>query len=259
MERSYIYSGAQPIVFYEGDYSDPAYIYLHDRLGNVRQVIDSSGNVANTYTYTPFGQDPNSQFAETVDKPFRFTGQWLDSEIAQYYLRARQYDPQLMRFCSIDPAFGRPFNPLTLHGYIYCLNDPLNRVDPDGENSMAAILTAPVMAGHGVHIIAIAMMTYAVQQMNFDMMDLSIDFHNLIPSVVTAGILGSPAAPMLIINEFSRKHRDRFREDREFYTMLNEMSSGGDGSQPPDPKEPRGFKYWFKWIGHALWRWSHND
>jgi len=78
LERSYIYAGAQPIAFYEGDYTDPAYIYLHDRIGSVRQVLDESGNVKNTYTYTPFGQDPNSQFAETVDNPFMFTGQWYD-------------------------------------------------------------------------------------------------------------------------------------------------------------------------------------
>ena len=133
LERSYIYSGAQPIAFYEGSNDDPNYFYLHDRLGSVRQVLDTSGNVVNTYTYTPFGRDPNSQFAETVDNPFQFTGQWYDSEIDQYYLRARQYEPQLMRSTSIDPVFGRPDRSLTLHKYLYCTNDPINLTDPSGE------------------------------------------------------------------------------------------------------------------------------
>jgi len=132
LERSYIYAGAQPIAFYEGDYTDPAYFYLHDRLGSVRQVLDEAGDVKNTYTYTPFGQDPNSQFAETVDNPFMFTGQWYDDEIAQYYLRARMYDPQLMRLTSIDPFKGKLEQPLTLHAYLYCANDPVNRMDPLG-------------------------------------------------------------------------------------------------------------------------------
>ena len=132
LERSYIYAGAQPLIFYEGDYTDPAYFYLHDRLGSVRQVLDSSGDVKNTYTYTPFGQDPNTQFAETVDNPFMFTGQWYDDEIAQYYLRARMYDPQLMRLTSIDPFKGKLEQPLTLHAYLYCANDPVNRMDPLG-------------------------------------------------------------------------------------------------------------------------------
>ena len=132
MERSYIYSGAQPIAFYEGSNDDPNYFYLHDRLGSVRQVLDSAGNVKNTYTYTPFGTDPNSQFAETVDNPFRFTGQWYDSEIDQYHLRARMYDPQLMRFASVDPFFGKFTKPLTIHKYLYCANDSVNWTDPLG-------------------------------------------------------------------------------------------------------------------------------
>jgi len=103
-------------------------------LGSVRQVLDSSGNVKNTYTYSPFGTDPNSQFAETIDNPLRFTGQWYDGEIGQYYLRARQYEPQLMRFTAIDPVLGKPQQPLTLHVYLYCANDPLNRIDPFGQD-----------------------------------------------------------------------------------------------------------------------------
>jgi len=83
LKRSYIYAAsAQPIAFYEGDWTDPAYFYLHDRLGSVRQVLDESGDVKNTYTYTLFGQDPNSQFTETVDNPFMFSGQWFDSQHA---------------------------------------------------------------------------------------------------------------------------------------------------------------------------------
>jgi len=78
LERSYIYAGAQPIAFYEGDYTDPAYFYLHDRLGSVRQVLDSSANVANTYTYTPFGRivEDSSDESQGTSNDFMFTGQW---------------------------------------------------------------------------------------------------------------------------------------------------------------------------------------
>jgi len=133
VERSYVYAGAQPVAFYEGDYTDPSYFYLSDRLGSVRQVLDESGNVKNTYTYTPFGQDPNNQFSETVDNPFRFTGQWYDSETGQYYLRARQYEPQLMRFCAIDQIRGKYERPITNHTHLYCGNNPINYIDLDGK------------------------------------------------------------------------------------------------------------------------------
>jgi len=39
----------------------------------------------------------------SFDNPFMFTGQWFDDEISQYYLRARMYDPVLMRFTARDP------------------------------------------------------------------------------------------------------------------------------------------------------------
>jgi len=63
----------------------------------------------------------------------KFTGQWFDSEIDEYYLRARMYDPILGRFTSRDPVKGRFTEPMTLHAYLYCLNDPMNRTDPSGE------------------------------------------------------------------------------------------------------------------------------
>ena len=67
---------------------------------------------------------------------FRFTGQYYDSEIGQYYLRARQYEPHLGRFVSRDPVLGEFAEPLTLHKYLYCVNNPLNLIDPRGEWSL---------------------------------------------------------------------------------------------------------------------------
>ena len=136
MKTSYIYSGPQVLIQRQHE-SDPnfydEYFYLQDRLGSVRQVVDSSGIVVNTYTYNPFGQDFATEVSETVDNPFKFTGQYYDPEINQYYLRARQYDPTLMRFTSIDPVKGKFQQPLTLHRYLYCANDSINFTDPSGE------------------------------------------------------------------------------------------------------------------------------
>jgi RHS repeat-associated protein len=115
---------------HNGNHTADKYFYLHDRLGSVREVIDANGTVKNHYTYKPFGELLDS--SETVSNPFLFTGQWFDPETGQYYLRARQYDPQLMRFTSRDPIRGQFTEPMTLHVYLYCLNDPLNHKDPSG-------------------------------------------------------------------------------------------------------------------------------
>jgi RHS repeat-associated protein len=51
---------------------------------------------------------------ESIANPFRFTGQWLDSGINEYYLRARMYEPHIGRFTSRDPITGKFEEPLTL-------------------------------------------------------------------------------------------------------------------------------------------------
>jgi len=96
--------------------------------------------VVNSYSYSPFGEDLASECSQTVYNRFKFTGQWYDSEINQYYLRARQYDPALMRFGARDPVRGKFQEPLTLHRYLYCINAPTQYIDPTGEYSIPEIL-----------------------------------------------------------------------------------------------------------------------
>jgi RHS repeat-associated protein len=131
--KTYIYANGQILAQHDGRPRTAAkYFYLHDRLGSVRQVINTSGNVKNYYTYNPFGEVFATENTENVSNPFKFTGQYFDSEINEYYLRARQYDPQIGRFTSRDPVFGNFQEPMTLHRYLYCQNDPINRTDPLG-------------------------------------------------------------------------------------------------------------------------------
>ena len=115
------------------DGSGSSRFYVHDRNGNVRNVINSSGSVLNSYSYTPYGEDIAAQCAETVENRWKYTGQYEDREIGQYYLRARQYSPYLARFNGYDPVYGDYTEPFTLHQYLYCANDPINFFDPTGE------------------------------------------------------------------------------------------------------------------------------
>ena len=145
--KTYLYAHAQILAQHDGHYAESIYFYLHDRLGSVRQVIDADGAVANTYTYEPFGLPFASEVAETVSNPWQFTGQYFDAEIAQYYLRARMYDPAIYRFTGRDPDLGQWTEPLTLHRYLYCLNDPIDRIDLTGEFSYGEILVTTAHRG----------------------------------------------------------------------------------------------------------------
>ncbi|GIV04483.1 MAG: hypothetical protein KatS3mg016_0058 [Fimbriimonadales bacterium] len=44
----------------------------------------------------------------------------------------RWYDPAVGRFLQPDPWLGSVCAPLTLNGYGYCVNDPINYIDPSG-------------------------------------------------------------------------------------------------------------------------------
>ena len=98
--------------------------YLSDGHGNVTSLTDSSGTIVKSYTYDAFGVEENIASSDT--NPFRYCGEYYDSEIGQIYLRARYYDPAIGRFTQSDPA--RDGN----NWYVYCGNDPVNKIDPMG-------------------------------------------------------------------------------------------------------------------------------
>jgi RHS repeat-associated protein len=140
LKKSYFYADGQILCQRIHEIVEPntlvftPYYYVHDRLGSVRMVIDSAGAAVCSYTYKPYGQFYTGECVETsgVDNPWKFTGQYYDAEIEQYYLRARQYDPQMMRFTSRDSVNGQYISPLTLHKYLYCQNEPIDSMDRIG-------------------------------------------------------------------------------------------------------------------------------
>ena len=67
--------------------------------------------------------------------PSFYRGEQYDSDLALYYLRARYYNPATGRFMSRDPAEAKLTDPATLHRYLYAGGDPINRVDPMGEEA----------------------------------------------------------------------------------------------------------------------------
>jgi RHS repeat-associated protein len=100
--------------------------YETDGLGSVTSLTDTTGALAQTYTYDSFGNTTNS--SGSLTNFFRYTAREFDTETNLYFYRARYYDPQTGRFLSEDPlgfSVGNDFYP-------YVLNDPLNLIDPAG-------------------------------------------------------------------------------------------------------------------------------
>jgi RHS repeat-associated protein len=98
--------------------------FVHDQVGSTRALLDASGAVAGTYSYTPYGVASHSGAAGT---PLQFTGQFTDAESGLVYLRARYYDPATALFLTVDPKVDQTHAP-----YAYTSDNPLNLTDITG-------------------------------------------------------------------------------------------------------------------------------
>jgi len=107
--------------------------YLRDGLGSTANLTSASGQTQWTYAYEPFGLTRSEQKApgNQPTNLLEFTGEYLDPT-GLYHLRARQYDPQLGRFLTRDPA-DQTVNESVVSAYAYVANRPTVMVDPSGE------------------------------------------------------------------------------------------------------------------------------
>ncbi len=102
--------------------------YLTDRLGTVRDIVSSVGQVINHIVYDSFGI-VLSQTNQSAGDRFLFQGREFDFTTGLYFFRERQYDPALHRFTSQDPTsfLGGDSNL-----YRFAANSPTNARDPFG-------------------------------------------------------------------------------------------------------------------------------
>ena len=114
--------------------------YVTNGHGDVTGLTDTSGTVIKSYTYDAFGIEQNIDSNDT--NPFRYCGEYFDSETQSIYLRARYYSPVTGRFGQQDTywnpdnmIYGSDGNPsiaaITQSNnlYVYCMNNPVNLLD----------------------------------------------------------------------------------------------------------------------------------
>jgi RHS repeat-associated protein len=70
-----------------------------------------------------------------VDTPFTLSGLFgvVTDEQGLSWMRYRWYNPEIRRFLTEDAHFGSIMNPESLNRYAYAGNNPISRVDPEGE------------------------------------------------------------------------------------------------------------------------------
>ncbi|MGF1678177.1 MAG: RHS repeat-associated core domain-containing protein, partial [Candidatus Methylacidiphilales bacterium] len=115
--------------------------YYKNGLGSVIAVADNSGDLLESYEYNVQGQvamfnSVGSGISSSgIGNDHLYTGRQLDPETGDYYYRARYYSPILGRFISRDPLSGAEFSQGS-NLYAYVGNNPVNYIDPNGENSV---------------------------------------------------------------------------------------------------------------------------
>jgi RHS repeat-associated protein len=104
------------------------YNYLFDGLGSVVGLTNSSGTVAKSYSYDPYGAvTPGSG---TVDNPWQYAGGYWDTSAGVEKFGQRYYDPAIARWTQPDPIDATGIQ--QGNRYLYVDGDPTNDTDPMG-------------------------------------------------------------------------------------------------------------------------------
>lgn len=132
--------------------------YVKDHLGNNRMVVHENGTVEQTNHYYPYGglmaSSTNPGWGVTdVQNRFKYNGKELDRMhgLDWYDYGARWMDAVIGRWHSMDPLCEdyKDVSP-----YVYCHNNPVNAIDPDGKKSLLIIwCTSDQQIGHAAFAI----------------------------------------------------------------------------------------------------------
>jgi RHS repeat-associated protein len=119
------------------------YLFVADGHGSTRMLVDGQ-----TFNYDAYGNLIGSY--DTLPTTRLYCGEEWDPDLGMYYLRARYLNPNTGRFWTRDGYEERPEDPLPLHRYVYAGNDPINNIDPSGNDFQVVGLLAAINISSGL-------------------------------------------------------------------------------------------------------------
>ena len=217
--------GNQPFaVIYNDGSTSTLYYYVLNAQGDVAAILNSSGKLAASYDYDAWGNCTvyNSSAKVLTDptsianiNPLRYRGYYYDAETGFYYLQSRYYDPAICRFINADGLFTDGFVGSNL--FAYCVNDPVNTVDPTGNFAITATVA---LITFGVALVATA---FAVG------ISSSPGFQGAVEGLCES--VGSVAEQIKekLTNSFSKiKKPPNYRKDTEVHHIVAQRATGAD-------------------------------
>ena len=168
-----------------GEEYDTRY-FLNDHLGSVRAIVNQNGVVTVEYDYMPYGmQHKNSSLATSDANEFRYNGkEFLSRFCVDLYDSQARLQGMNARFNSIDP---RAEEMTDISPYAYCADNPINRIDYDGEYP---ILLPLIKGAVGAVVDATAQVSVAMadDQGFFEALS-NIDYTSIGASFMTSALL----------------------------------------------------------------------
>ena len=193
------------------DYKDKLYFYQTNLQGDITGIVDSNGNQVVTYTYDSWGKLLASTDNSGVDlakkNPFRYRGYYYDVETGFYYLNDRYYDPKVRRFVNADSidtlSVKKDFHDKNLYGY--CDNNPVVRVDVEGE-----IWVAAIAVGVGTQYVGDILNNIEKGKRGIDILRPCSSIGSYVSAGITALIPGSGVGAVIVRNVVGDGPMSRF-------------------------------------------------
>ncbi|MDX2109177.1 MAG: DUF2235 domain-containing protein [Verrucomicrobiota bacterium] len=111
-----------------------SYFTAFDHNGNLAALVNSTtGAIAASYEYGPFGETLRANGPMAAVCPFQFSTKYLDAETGLYYYGNRYYNPRTGSWVSRDPIEEKG----GLNLYTAISNNPISLIDPYGLNLYA--------------------------------------------------------------------------------------------------------------------------
>ncbi|MEI2358745.1 DNRLRE domain-containing protein [Mesobacillus zeae] len=140
--RNYQWEGYTPIGMIirekdsSGNWKEQVYHFWTNHRGDVVSIQDNKGKEVGSYTYDSYGNVLKEVGEIAKANPIRYAGYYYDVETKHYYLQTRYYNSENGSFLALDPQPGDEDDPISQNGYTYADNNPMNFIDPDGNDAM---------------------------------------------------------------------------------------------------------------------------
>ena len=119
-------------------YNGTVYYYTTNLQGDVISLERADGGGGAQYAYDAWGNIIAMSGTLAELNPLRYRGYVYDQETGFYYLNSRYYDPAVGRFINPDSLLNQE-SALGNNMFAYCLNNPMNMTDTEGNLPFLAV------------------------------------------------------------------------------------------------------------------------